>query len=340
MALIKRGKVWHIDIRRDGHAPVRQSTKLTDRKAAQRKHDEVEAALLLGQEVAHGPGPTLKSAFDTALSLHWRGMPCEGTVRDHMAHIFATIPPSTRLGDISIEHVQRLVTALEARGNGPSTVNKKLHTLSTAMEKARKFKLWRVRPEDMLAMPTRPEPKGRIRTFSAAEVDMIEGFFGAVRPSMVDFLHVMLDTGLRLGELLDREHLEHERTREPRSVYVWDTKGGERHERRLPLTARADAALARWLERPNPRKNQVEWYWRNMRDALGHGGDDEFVIHTLRHTCCTRLVLKGWDIRRVQLWMGHKDINTTLRYANVKMGDLAPMAASMEPVEEESPFVS
>ena len=348
MALLRRGKVWHIDIRREGHAPVRQSTRTADKKLAQIKHAEVERALMLGQEVSRGPGragPTLAEAFDTALSLHWKGKASATTVLDHRAHIFETIAPATRLGDISIDHVSALVAALEGRGNGPATINKKLHTLHTAMVMARKFKLWSVRPEDMLHMPSFEEPNGRIRTFSDAEEQMIVEWFRAVRPEMVDFTVAMVDTGLRLGELLDREHLEHERQRTPRTVYVWDTKGGKKHERRIPLTARADAALAAWLAQPNPRKNQVEWYWRSMREALGHAGDPEFVIHALRHTCCTRLVLKGMDIRRIQLWMGHKDINTTLRYANVKMDDLAPLAAALEqplgsPLESVSSVVT
>ena len=332
MALILRGKVWHIDIRRDGHAPVRQSTKMSDKRKAQKEHDRVEAALLLGQHVARGPGPTLGEAFGVALSLHWKGKPCLPTVQDHQAHILESIPAATRLGDISIAHVQALVTALEGRGNGPSTINKKLHTLHTAMDKARRFKLWNVRPEEVLTMPVFEEPNGRIRTFSPDEEGMIVEWFRAVRPEMVGFVHFMVDTGLRLGELLDRDHLAHERTRTPRTVFVWDTKGGHRHERRIPLTVRADEALARWLALPNLRKAQVEWYWRSMRESLGHAHDAEFVIHTLRHTCCTRLVLAGKDIRRIQLWMGHKDINTTLRYANVTMDDLAPLAQALEPL--------
>ena len=34
----------------------------------------------------------------------------------------------------------------------------------------------------------------------------------------------------------------------------------------------------------------------------------------IRHTCCTRLVEAGVDIKSVQYFMGHKDIKTTLTY--------------------------
>ena len=37
-----------------------------------------------------------------------------------------------------------------------------------------------------------------------------------------------------------------------------------------------------------------------------------FKIHTLRHTCITRLVLAGADIKNVQVFAGHSDITTTM----------------------------
>jgi integrase len=330
MSLIKRGKVWHIDIRRDGHAPVRISCKTTDKKLAQIQHADVEKALLLGQDVVRGVGgPTLKAAFDMALALHWKGLPSYGTVLDHRTHIFGSIPPPTALGAIRIEHVQALIAALEARNNAPTTINKKLHTLHTAMVKAVEFKLWNVPVSSVLKMPSFREPRGRIRVFTRGEEAMILAHFSRTYPRMTDFVAAMVDTGMRLGEILRRETLEHDRV--ARTVHLWDTKGGTHYERRIPLTVRADESLARWLALPNVRKNQIEWYWRSMRDALGHRDDDEFVIHALRHTCCTRLVLAGMDLRRVQMWMGHRDINTTLRYANVRMDELAPLAAALEP---------
>ena len=42
------------------------------------------------------------------------------------------------------------------------------------------------------------------------------------------------------------------------------------------------------------------WFYRDwieMRDAIGLGADEQFVIHMLRHTCCTRLLSAGVDIR-------------------------------------------
>lgn len=41
-------------------------------------------------------------------------------------------------------------------------------------------------------------------------------------------------------------------------------------------------------------------------------GRKEITLHKLRHTCCSILINKGWDLKRLQYWMGHEDAQTTL----------------------------
>ena len=49
------------------------------------------------------------------------------------------------------------------------------------------------------------------------------------------------------------------------------------------------------------------------RDALERGNLRKLRFHDLRHTFGTRMIAKA-DIRRVQEWMGHADIQTTMKY--------------------------
>jgi integrase len=56
-------------------------------------------------------------------------------------------------------------------------------------------------------------------------------------------------------------------------------------------------------------------------DALKVGGlgrlrtkADPIVFHDLRHTLGTTCAAKGIGLRRIQAWMGHADIQTTMRY--------------------------
>jgi len=52
---------------------------------------------------------------------------------------------------------------------------------------------------------------------------------------------------------------------------------------------------------------------RRYNAALGRAGLRPLRFHDLRHTFGTRVIAKV-DIRRVQEWMGHADVQTTMRY--------------------------
>ena len=52
---------------------------------------------------------------------------------------------------------------------------------------------------------------------------------------------------------------------------------------------------------------------RRYKLALERAGLRRSRFHDLRHTFGTRMIAKA-DIRRVQEWMGHADIQTTMRY--------------------------
>ena len=62
--------------------------------------------------------------------------------------------------------------------------------------------------------------------------------------------------------------------------------------------------------------------WHNAKDAVGLGDDKDVVPHVLRHTCASRLVQGGIDIRRVQMWLGHQTLTMTMRYAHLASHDL------------------
>jgi len=52
---------------------------------------------------------------------------------------------------------------------------------------------------------------------------------------------------------------------------------------------------------------------RRYVDSLQRGGLRPLRFHDLRHTFGTRMIAKA-DIRRVQEWMGHADVQTTMKY--------------------------
>ena len=62
--------------------------------------------------------------------------------------------------------------------------------------------------------------------------------------------------------------------------------------------------------------------WNEAKAEVGLGTDHQVVPHILRHTCASRLVQGGIDIRRVQMWLGHQTLQMTMRYAHLATNDL------------------
>lgn len=130
--------------------------------------------------------------------------------------------------------------------------------------------------------------------------------------SLIGFL---LDTGCRVSEALGLKPCDVSETRQ--AVTFHDTKNGD--TRTVPLTARAQDVLFGW---DGITQNQVNHQWNRIRSQMGLAGDMQMVPHILRHTCASRLVQNGIDLRIVKEWMGHKSIVMTMRYAHLRLDDL------------------
>ena len=70
-----------------------------------------------------------------------------------------------------------------------------------------------------------------------------------------------------------------------------------------------------------------------FKKALGEFGRPELSLHKLRHTCASLLIDKGWDPKRVQYWMGHADIQTTLNiYAHYDKAKINSSAIDLDSI--------
>jgi integrase len=72
---------------------------------------------------------------------------------------------------------------------------------------------------------------------------------------------------------------------------------------------------------------------RRYGAALEHAGLRALRFHDLRHTFGTRMIAKA-DIRRVQKWMGHADVQTAIRYLRcAPLADDATLVAEALKIE-------
>lgn len=141
------------------------------------------------------------------------------------------------------------------------------------------------------------------------------------RDDEADLWECLIFTGCRVSELLN---LTWDKIKDG-FLHLVDTKTGD--DRFVPIFDEVEKILAKrkkmGLEKPFPLSiHAVEHAWRMVRKKLGMEHEKDFVMHSLRHTCITRLLNKKIGIEVVQKIVGHKDIRMTQRYNHPTKDDL------------------
>lgn len=337
MAIYKRGAkgVWYMNIVVNGVRVAKSTGKLTKKEAKQvealerqRILDEANATpqqraskMLLSEVVQELYDVRWKYNKDYVNSLA-RGV--------RVVEIVGDMP----VGEVNQETVRKLILHLQGRGNKPATVNRTLEVLKT-MLKYKKME-W-----DYIKLAK--VPKGRIRVISVEEEQQVVKIFKETNhqsrrhfyPELADLVICLVDTGCRLGEILKLKY--EDISFENNLISIWINKGGR--PRSIPMTMRVRAIMearqARNGIKPFELTNDMcvtAWQW--VRKSMGYENDKEFVLHALRHTCASRLLAKGCDIVTIKEWLGHADIQTTMRYAHMAPNKLAHAAAILESYSE------
>ena len=284
------------------------SLDLAKAKELQFKHDlvhgTVKTALSPRAFDKRDVPKTLGQLYDKAAPSIWRGMSTEAQSLQRSLACVNHIGPSTLLGSLDVSDIDELVDLLVDKS--PATVNRYLSALHTLLAWARDRKYLQVIP----MFPWQAEKEGRIRWITEIEEDSLYKALGESPVALV--VKVGIATGMRRNELLGitKEHLE------ASWVRVWETKADL--PRSVPITAEIHDILELLLtEGTMPTQAQLRYHWDKAKEAIGLKDDPLFVFHACRHTCATRLVRANVNIRIIQRWLGHKRIETTLRYAHV-----------------------
>lgn len=224
---------------------------------------------------------------------------------------------NARFSTISQDMLDSLIGALRKRGNSNATINRKMAALSKLLRKAHKM-------GDIHSLPEfrrQKERAGRLRFLEANEEATLFREIGNRSDLYLKLSIFLVDTGARLGESIA---LKWNDVHEGR-VTFWITKSGR--SRTVPLTARAKEALGDLADRtPGPFTSvdpqKYRSIWNLAKVDAGLSDEPDIVPHVLRHTCASRLVRGGIDLRRVQMWLGHQTLEMTMRYAHLASHDL------------------
>jgi integrase/recombinase XerD len=199
-------------------------------------------------------------------------------------------------------------------------------------------------PSEALPRPRFERPLPRIldeaeinRMFEAAEDRATSGQPAGLRN--LALLELLYGSGLRATELVS---LPRGAVRPGQPFLIVTGKGSK--ERLVPISARADAAVGRWLEAapggtlwlfPSGKAHisRVRLFQIVRAMAADAGISPERVSpHVLRHAFATHLLSGGADLRVLQSLLGHADIATTQIYTHVDSARLVELVNSKHPL--------
>ena len=275
----------------------------------------------------------LRQAAEETYDKHWKGAKSEMTAWWNAKDCFQRIGPSVPIRDVNENVIDALVSELERDGKANGTINRKLAALSKILRHCYR----RGYVDRMPIIDRKKESQGRIRWVTVEEeFRLLSKMREIERSVMADFAEVLVDTGMRFSELHKLEWRDVDFGQEV--VRLWETKNGQ--ARSIPLTRRALDSLGRqrgadllrvWIFR----KDQFRHAWDAMKKLIGLEADVQFVPHCLRHTCASRLIQRGIDLRVVKEFLGHSSIQTTLRYAHLAPKNLEAARDALEGEERQ-----
>lgn len=270
---------------------------------------------------------TLEEALDQYIARRVSASVSEQVVKKQLKWYRKTIGEyfgfNTSLDEVTSNRVNMFSDELLSRNYANTTVNYIGSVLYQAMKFAYERGKMKIEPK---RMPMLKQQVGRIRFLTKdEEFDAVNWFTYMEMPDYKDLFLFYVETGMRKSEAL-RSLRWSDIDLKTKRMTIWKTKTNK--PRTVKMTPIVHEMLARGhLRRPNDAKyddlvfghiNERHFYrtWLTMKEGIGLEDDAQFVIHMLRHTCCTRLIEAGVDLRSVMEWMGHSSLDITQRYAH------------------------
>ncbi|AZM95845.1 tyrosine-type recombinase/integrase [Vreelandella venusta] len=309
-----------------GGTPIRRSTGTVDYREA--KALEAKWRSELYQQNAWGTAPQHSFAeVATEFLVASKEKRTFGDIQRRVGRLYDHFGPDVVMEEMAGKDVREFISARQADGVKPATINRELSILSAMINHAIEQLEW------PMSNPVRgrklKEPEGRVRWITHNEADRLVTAAKTQRSGerLADFILLALNTGARMNELLKMSwsrvdfhnallHLEGE-----------DTKSAKR--RSVPLNDAALAALKRrwvWVSQNCP---YSEWVFakangerlgcirQGFKSACTTARITNFRIHDLRHTCASWMISEGVPLMDVKEVLGHSTVKMTEKYAHL-----------------------
>jgi integrase/recombinase XerD len=253
---------------------------------------------------------------------------------EYASDYLKTTPSQLHLEHIDATLVVKFLNHLETkRGNGPSSRNVRLaaiksfmhyveHRVPSALEQIHRI----------LAIPAKKTDTRLVKHLTGEEMQsVLDAPDPTVRYGIRDraMLHLAFSGGLRVSELIGLQM--NDLKLQPDATVLVHGKG--RKQRCLPLWKETASALRAWLavRGANPAselflnahgvpmtRSGFEYILRkHVRSAVERCPSllsKRVSPHVLRHTCALTILQATKDLRKVSLWLGHSNMQTTEMY--------------------------
>ncbi|MFN4281559.1 MAG: tyrosine-type recombinase/integrase [Alphaproteobacteria bacterium] len=282
---------------------------------------------------------TLENAYDRVAELYWSIRPGGRNSMAAARNAMVYFGRLTLVENITPHMVDHWVQSMRTMKWSASTINRHLSALS----RINKFAYSRGGAATIPIITRERVRRGRIRYLTAVEeAKMFNYFTTHPRRDGPAFVRFLLDTGMRVGEMLAmrEDDVDFERG----VIHVWRNKTNK--PRIVPMTSKVRQILK--MKSTGRAENRFfphayKYYrrtWKQIQHALGLANDPEFVVHCLRHTCASRLIHHGVHVLTVKEWLGHKAIASTLQYVHLAPKNLYDAAAVLETGRAPGPRVT
>jgi integrase len=335
MRLYKRGKYYQFEFRLRGKY-YRKSTKFTKKEEAD-NYASAFRTKLVNTEVGIEEKPeslTLKE-FAQQFIDHIQVRHAEKPeTRDFYAKKLKQLLKYARLREAKLDRIdegmiERFVE-WRSKSVSPASVNRELATLRRMLHLAKEWK----------SIPTVPKVRllaGEKQREFVLSHEAEQRYLAAAPQPLKDVATVLLDAGLRLGEALRLQWPDVHFDPAGSARYGWlqVREGKSKNARRtVPLTGRVAAALksrkaeskSRYVfpgddpDQPILGTSLAHMHIKVCRPGSGkkrrYVFPAEFVLHSCRHTFCTRLGESGCDSFTIMRLAGHSGVTVSQRYVH------------------------
>lgn len=230
------------------------------------------------------------------------------------------------LKDFSPASVLTYVDALLHAGKAPATVNPHLAFIKHSFSKAVEWGLIR-ESENVVGKVKRPfkVKNARTRFLTADEIDRL---VSVASPLWQQLILLAVHTGMRKSEILTmrKDHLYLDEgllllptgsTKDSDSRPVYLNEAAVNVLREILAEHASKKYVTPWVfYNPKTGRHYREDFDTGWYSALKKAGLTDVHYHDLRHTTASHLIMAGASLKDVQEALGHKRIDTTLRYAH------------------------